>query len=65
MLETFAETMKEVEMFKRNRLQELFGQCNEDQKEEFIRIYGSPEKIAQRSLVSAIDSVKRMLKNVS
>jgi len=57
--------MKEVEHFKRSRLKELLAQCTQEQKAKFLKIYESPEKIHQRSLVSAIDLVKRILKNDS
>lgn len=61
LIETFTETMLEIEQFKRNRLKELFNQCNSAQKASFLEYYSDPEKIHQRQLVSAIDLLKRTL----
>jgi len=59
--EVFCETIKEVETFKRQRLSEIFHSLNEKQKNEFCQIYGDPEKIHDRCLISAIDFAKRIL----
>jgi hypothetical protein len=61
LIETFTETMLEVEQFKRNRLKELLNKCNNAQKASFMKYYPEPDKIHQRQLVSAIDLLKRTL----